>query len=320
MKSSEHELLLPPVEEENICLSLSVNAVSKYWSIDLPLQEAIEIAQKYSNVNGSILIEGIELAERHGLGSLILHSSISELKKIINMGIPPIVILPGIQDTIQHASVISGYDDKEKTIIHYIPQQHKEDEFQIGVIPEKKFDSLWAEDGRLMIILAPIDILSELKIGDKKSEKSNRLCFVSERLNIQRKPDEAVQSLKNAIELDNKNSTAFALLGGILNEQSSPECVKYYEKSIAINDRCYLAYRGLGNYYLKNKQHDNAEQYYTKAIQINPTRFGPIYKNRGLARLEQKKTREARQDFENYLKHTPNAKDKQSILQAISEL
>jgi tetratricopeptide (TPR) repeat protein len=320
MKSSEHELLLPLVEEENIGLPLSVNAVSKYWSIDLPLPEAAEIAKKYSNVNGSILIEGIELAERHGLGSLILHSSLAELKKIIDMGIPPIVILPGIQDTIQHASVISGYDDSEKTIIHYIPQQHRADEFQIGVIPEKKFESLWVEDGRLMIILAPPDILSELKIGDRKSEKSNRLCFVSERLNIQRKSDEAIQSLKSAIEIDNKNSTAFALLGGILNEQGSPECVKYYEKSIAINDRCYLAYRGLGNYYLKNKQYDKAEQYYTKAIQINPTRFGPIYKNRGLARLEQKKTREARQDFENYLKHTPNAKDKQSILQALHEL
>ena len=71
---------------------------------------------------------------------------------------------------------------------------------------------------------------------------------------------------------------------------------------------------------MKNKQYDKAEQYYTKAIEINPTRFGPIYKNRGLARLEQKKTREAKQDFENYLKHAPNAKDKQSILQALREL
>jgi len=305
MKSSEHELILPPVEEENICL---------------PLSEAIEIAKKYPNVNGSILIEGIELAERHGFGSLILHSSISELKKIIDMGIPLIVILPGIHDTIQHASIISGYDDGEKTIIHYIPQQYKEDQFQIGVIPEKKFDSLWDEDRRLMIILAPLDILSEIKIGDKKLEKSNRLCFVSEQLNIQRKSDEAIQSLKKAIEIDNKNSTAFALLGGILNEQNSSECVKYYEKSIAINARCYLAYRGLGNYYLKNKQYDKAEQYYTRAIEINPTRFGPIYKNRGLARLEQKKTIETKQDFENYLKYTPNAKDKQSVLQALREL
>ena len=186
--------------------------------------------------------------------------------------------------------------------------------------PEKKFDSLWEEDGRLMIILAPLDILSEIKIGDKKLDKSNRLCFVSERLNIQLKSDEAIQSLKKAIEIDNKNSTAFALLGGILNEQNSSECIKYYEKSIAINDRCYLAYRGLGNYYLKNKQYDKAGQYYTKAIEINTTRFGPIYKNRGLVRLEQKKTIEAKQDFENYLKYTPNAKDKQSILQALREL
>lgn len=320
MKSSEHELILPLVVEENICLPLSVNAVAKYWNVNLPLSEAVEIAKKYPNVNGSILIEGIELAERHGLGSLILHSSISELKKIIDMGIPPIVILPGIHETVQHASIISGYDDMEKTIIHYIPQQDREDQFQIGVIPEKKFDSLWEEDGRLLIILAPPDILSETKIGNKEIAKSNRLCFISERLNIQRKPNEALESLKKAIEIDNENSTAFSLLGGILNEQNSQECIKYYEKSIELNNRCYLAYRGLGNYNLKNKQYGKAEQYYTKAIEIDNTRFGPIYKNRGLARLEQKKTAEARQDFESYLKHTPNAKDKQNILQALHDL
>ena len=70
-------------------------------------------------MNGSILIEGINLAERHGLSSLIIHSSIPELKQVIDMGIPPIVILPGLHDVVQHASIISGYDDKEKTIFHY---------------------------------------------------------------------------------------------------------------------------------------------------------------------------------------------------------
>ena len=43
----------------------------------------------------------------------------TELKKIIDLGIPPIVILPGIPEITQHASVITGYDDKEKTILHY---------------------------------------------------------------------------------------------------------------------------------------------------------------------------------------------------------
>jgi hypothetical protein len=109
---SEHELLLPQVTEENICLPLAISAVSKYWNVNLPISEAKEIAKKYPNVRGSILIEGIELAERHGLGSLILHSTIPELKKIIDMGIPPIVILPGLYETVQHASVISTFHNR----------------------------------------------------------------------------------------------------------------------------------------------------------------------------------------------------------------
>jgi tetratricopeptide (TPR) repeat protein len=312
---SEHELLLPLVTEENICLPLAVSTVSKYWNVNLPFAEAKEIAKKYPNVRGSILIEGIELAERHGLANLILHSSLAELKKIIDMGIPPIVILPGLFETVQHASVISGYDEKEKSIIHYMPQPD-----QIGVIPEKQFDKLWEEDGRLAILVAPTDIISSIKVENKSKEKSNRFCFVSEKLNLQNKPDDAIKILKDAINLDKTNSTALCLLGGIYNEKNSAECVQFYEQSIKQNKKCFLAYRGLGNYYLKTKQFEKAVFYYTQAIDINPTRFGPIYKNRGIAKLELKQNKEAREDLQNYLKFTPNAKDEQSILQAIKEL
>lgn len=312
---SDHELALPIVTEENICLPLAVSAVSKYWDADLPLSEAREIAKKYTNMRGSILIEGIELAERHGLGSLILNSTLSELKKVIDMGIPPIVILPGLFETVQHASVISGYDQKERSIIHYMPQPD-----QIGVIPEKQFDKLWEEDGRLMILLAPADIMSTVKVENRETEKSNRLCFVSEKLNLQSKQDDAVKTLREALEIDGTNSTALCLLGGIYNERNLQECVQYYERSIKHNKSCYLAYRGLGNYYLKAKQYDKANEYYTKAIQINPNRFGPIYKNRGIARMQLDKKKEARQDLEDYLKYSPNAKDAASIKQAITEL
>jgi len=312
---SEHELLLPQVTEENICLPLAVSAVSKYWNVNLPLSEAKEISKKYPNIRGSILIEGIDLAERHGLGSLILHSTLSELKKIIDMGIPPIVILPGLYETVQHASVLSGYDTQEKTIIHYIPQQD-----QIGAIPEKQFEKLWEQDGNLAILLAPTDVISTIRVENKSKEKSNRLCFVSEKLNLQGKTDDAIKTLKEAITLDVTNSTALCLLGGIYNEGNSPECVQLYEKSIECNKKCYLAYRGLGNYYLKTKQYDKADSYYSSAIEINSSRFGPIYKNRGLAKMSQNKNKEAKQDFENYLKYTPHAKDKESILQAIKEM
>ncbi|MDC0203014.1 hypothetical protein OAJ97_04860 [Candidatus Nitrosopelagicus sp.] len=318
---SGHELVLPPIsDDDNICLPLSVNAVAKYWNIDLPIEEANEIASKYVGMNGSILIEGINLAERHGLSSLILHSSITELKQVIDMGIPPIVILPGLHDVVQHASVISGYDDNEKTIFHYVPEQKPSEEgIQVGVIPEKRFEKLWSEDGCLMVLLGPTDIISALK-SDQNKSKSNRLCFESEKLSLQKQTKETTDSLEKAIEINPDNSTALCLLGGVLNEQNNPECVSYYEKSLEKNENCYLAYRGLGNFYLKNQQFDKSEENYTNAIKINDNRFGPIYKNRGYVRQQQNKMEQAKEDYQNYIKFTPNAKDRGTIERALNEM
>ncbi len=310
-----HTLEIPLVQEENICLPLVVSAVSKYWGVDLPLKEAAEIAKKYQNMKGSILIEGVELAERHGLSGIIVNSGLKELKKMIDIGVPPIVILPGVKDVVQHASLIVGYDETEKTIFHYIPEPEK-----IGAIPEKIFDEQWQEDDRLMILLVPQDILPDINTFDEKKVKSNRLCFDGEKLRLQGKISEAMDTLRQALEINKSNSTAMCLLAGILNDQNSSESVSYYNKTIAIHSKYYLAYRGLGNYYLKTKNYADAEKYYTLALDVDSTRFAPIYKNRGLVRYEQKKLGAAKQDFQKYLEQMPEARDRARIEQAISEL
>ena len=320
MEQEDHELLLPLVDEENICLPLPINVVSRYWNIELPMVEAIETAKKYSGFNGSVLIEGIESAERHGLTCKIIHSSLSELKKIIDSGIPPIVILPGIPEITQHASVITGYNDEEKTILHYIQKGTQEGEQQEGAIPQDIFDKEWSEEGRLMIVLAPSDVLSSIKLENESNSKSNRLCFESERLNIQKNSSESIEALKQAIELDSNNSTALHLLGSILNEQNSPDCVKFYERCLEINNRSYLTYNGLGNFYLKTNQFEKAENYYSKAIEIDPKRSAKIYKNRAYLKEKQNKNSEAKDDLKNYLKYFPRAPDRGVIEQAIREL
>jgi len=312
---STHTLEIPLVQEENICLPLVVSAVSKYWGVDLPLKEATEIAKKYSRMKGSILIEGVELAERHGLSVIISNSSLKELKKMIDIGVPPIVILPGIKDVVQHASLIVGYDEIERTIFHYIPEPEK-----IGAIPEKRFDEQWQEDDRLMLLIIPQDILSDVNTFDEKKIRSNRLCFDGEKLRLQGKTDEAITTLKRALEINKLNSTAMCLLAGILNDQNSSEALDYYKKTIELNSKYYLAYRGLGNYYLKAKDFQNAEKYYTMAIEVDSLRFAPIYKNRGLARFEQKKSTTAKEDFNKYVEQMPEAYDKISIEQAISQM
>ena len=129
----------------------------------------------------------------------------------------------------------------------------------------------------------------------------------------------ATKSLIEAIKLNQNNSTAFLLLAGIQNEQNDNDCVSNYQESLKINNRCYLAYRGLGNFYLKTKQYEESENYYSKAIEINNNRFGPIYKNRAIVRQQQNKMSKAKEDFERYLKFTPNAKDRGLIEQALKE-
>ena len=320
MEQEDHQLLLPLVEEENICLPLPINVVSRYWNIELPMAEAVESAKKYSDFNGSIMIEGIELAERHGLSSKIVHSSLSELKTIIDAGIPPIVILPGIPEITQHASVITGYNEEEKTILHYIQKGNQEGEQQEGAIPQDVFDREWSEEGRLLIIMAPSDTLSGIVLENNSQDKSNRLCFNSEKFNILKNTNEALAALKEAIELDSNNSTALHLYGSMLNQQNSLDCVSFYERSLKINNKSYLTFNGLGNFYLKTNQFEKAENSYSKAIEINPKRSAKIYKNRAYLLEKQNKNSDAKEDLKSYLKYFPKAPDRGIIEQAIREI
>lgn len=282
--------------------------------------EAEEAAKQYPENSGSILIEGIELAERNGLACKIVHSSISELKKIIDIGIPPIVILPGIPEITQHASVISGYDENEKTILHYVQKGTHEGEQQEGVIPQEIFDKEWSEDGRLLIILAPHEIISSAQIENSSDEESNRLCLLSEKFNAQKNPSKALDYLQKAIKMNQNNTTALNLLGGIFNSQNSDKCVKYYTKSFELNPKYYLSYNGLGNFYLKSNQLEKAESCYNKAIEINPRRSAKIFKNRAYIREKQNKNSGAKEDLKTYLKLFPKAPDRGVIEHAIREL
>lgn len=320
MEEENHELLLPLVQEENICLPLPINVVSKYWNIDLPMVEAAETSKQYSGFNGSVLIEGIESAERHGLSCKILRSSLQELKKIIDTGIPPIVILPGIPEITQHASVITGFNEEEKTIFHYVQQGTTKGEQQEGVIPQDVFDKEWSEEGRMLIVLAPNDVISSVSFENENSNQSNRLCFDSERNMILKNQEEALSLLKKAIELDSKNSNAFYQLAALLNEQNSSECVRYYEECLKINNRSYLSFNGLGNFHLKTNQFEKATDFYSKAIEIDSKRSAKIYKNRAYLYDKLGKSSDAKTDLQNYLKYFPKAPDRGIIEQAIREL
>lgn len=302
-------------KEDEICLPLALNVILTYWGEYNLVKEAKERARKYNDANGSIFIEGFEIAENRGYLVSIFRGNIQWLKKKIDQGIPSIVIMPGLKDTIQHATVISGYDPEENRIITYVPQPDT-----VGSIPEKKFTELWEQDGSLTITIIPKDMKD---INDKESpntDQSYRMCFEAERLLLTGKTKEAIEKLKSAADTNNGNELALDMLGSVYNELKSDEAKNYFEASIKVNPKFYLSYRGIGNYYLRKEEYSLAEKSYSSAISINPNRFGPIYKNRGIVRLKLDNKKGAISDLNMYLDQCPQANDKNNIELALKDL
>jgi Tfp pilus assembly protein PilF len=316
---NEHTLILPLVENktDHVCLPLAINVILNYWGEYDFEQEAEQRSKKYNEFKGSIFIEGIEIAENHGFLTHIFKNDLLGLKKKIDQGIPSIVIMPGLKETIQHATVVTGYDPNENRIITYVPEPDT-----VGSIPEKKFLDLWEQDGSISITIIPKD-MKEINSNDHSAanpDLSYRMCFEAERLLLSGNQNKAVEKIKKAIELNRSNEFGMDMLGSIYNELKSNEAKDYFEQSIKLNPKFYLAYRGIGNYYLRKEQYDQAEKYYSIAISINPTRFGSIYKNRGIARLKLDDNKGAKSDLISYLDKCPQAHDKNNIELAIKEL
>jgi len=308
----EHFITLPLVSknEDNADLPLVMNVVIKYWGEDIspPISGA-------ASDRGVTMIHGIELAETLGFESYIYKSSMKDLKKRIDQGIPPIVVMPGIQATVQHAMVVSGYDSEERRILTYVPEPDT-----VGAIPESKFEQDWEQDDMTAIIMIPSDMKELLKNEELKFAKSNRICFEAEELRQHGKINEATERLQRAVEIDPENSQAWVLLAGVYNETNSDKAIRCYENAIKLNPKSYLAYRGLGNYYLKKKDYSLADAYYGKAIDINSFRFAPIYKNRAVARMQIGNNQGAKEDLIKYLEQMPTAQDRKSIEEALVEL
>jgi len=308
----EHFITLPLVSknEDNADLPLVMNVVIKYWGEDIspPISGA-------ASDRGVTMIHGIELAETLGFESYIYKSSMKDLKKRIDQGIPPIVVMPGIQATVQHAMVVSGYDSEERRILTYVPEPDT-----VGAIPESKFEQDWEQDDMTAIIMIPSDMKELLKNEELKFAKSNRICFEAEELRQHGKINEATERLQRAVEIDPENSQAWVLLAGVYNETNSDKAIPCYENAIKLNPKSYLAYRGLGNYYLKKKDYSLADAYYGKAIDINSFRFAPIYKNRAVARMQIGNNQGAKEDLIKYLEQMPTAQDRKSIEEALVEL
>ena len=305
-----HDLNLPLIEQGNSSLPLVITVVLQYWG-----EDTLYLEKNNNQNNSDNIIDGLEVAEKKHYSSYIYKSSIKDLKKRIDQGIPPIVIFPGLYHLTQHALLISGYDDNEKRISSYIPQPDT-----IGSIPETKFLSEWTQEDNIAIMIIPEDMKNLFSEDLLYRTKAYKLCFDAEKDFSNGNIESAIKKVTQSINMDKKNAFAWSLLGSCYSEINNSECINCFNQSIKLNSNYFLAFKGMGNFYLKLKDYHNAEKYYSQAIVVNPNRYGPIYKNRALSRLQMNEMQKAKQDLILYLEKTPNAQDKYQVTEALKSL
>ncbi|KAA2278897.1 MAG: tetratricopeptide repeat protein [Candidatus Nitrosocosmicus sp.] len=307
--------LVNKTEDINV-YPLVLNVLTRFWGEEPPIGVIESRSKLYKDFGGSIIMEGLNIAsEQFKFSFKIYKGTISELKLRINQGLPLIVILPGIGNLMQFATIVNGYDEDERRFITYIPEPDS-----IGAIPEEKFISEWIQDDCLTILVYPEEVKDILKNSKFQFEDSNKRTYQAELLKIQGKSQEAFDLLQKTLDEipdAKENPQLLLLLAGILNEQDNVQCVDYYEKIIEINPNFYLAHRGLGNYYLKKGNYELSKKHYLEALRINPSRYGPIYKNLGLDYMYLGDDASAKESFKQYIKHVPDASDKTNIVNFI---
>lgn len=308
MQSVSNNLNLPLIEGDTK-LPLVISVVLKYWGEENFLAESSRFKTLIS------VYDSLKIAEKNDFCYYIYKGSLIDIKKRIDQGIPPIVIFPGLYDLTQHAMLISGYDKEEKRIMTYIPKPNTE-----GFIPESKFESEWEQEDNITIILLPNDMKNIVKRNTLHCLDSNMICFEAENDFLIGNIDLAIEKLNKSLVNDHENAHAWSILGSCYSEKNISQAVICFNKAISINPRYYLAFRGLGNYYLKNRDYENSEKYYSSAIEIDPNRYGPIYKNRAFVRLNQNKNKLAKEDLILYLQKSPDASDKNQVQETINNL
>lgn len=110
------------------------------------------------------------------------------------------------------------------------------------------------------------------EIGDIDRGSPQAWCAIGNSFSLQRDHDQALKCFKRATQLNPKFAYAFTLQGHehVANEEYD-KGLAAYRAAIAVDNRHYNAWYGLGKVFEKQGKYSFAEQHYRTAALINPT-------------------------------------------------
>ncbi|MFN3946814.1 MAG: C39 family peptidase, partial [Aquificaceae bacterium] len=131
-------------QKDNFCGPASLSAVLAYYGINIP-QEIIADKVYHPKLKGALITDLENYARSLGLRAETKKASLEDLKKLIDQGIPAIVLvdLGRFFISVPHYMVVVGYQG-DSFILHTGYEEGK-------VIKAKELDRIWERMGRVTL-------------------------------------------------------------------------------------------------------------------------------------------------------------------------
>jgi len=117
--------------------------------------------------------------------------------------------------------------------------------------------------------------------------------------------EKAIQHFYNAIDINPSLEDAYLQLGLIFQQRKDSTAITYYRNVLKINPKNKLALFGLGSYYQKTEQWNEAIKAYTHLLQTHPT-YADAYYNIGFVHIKLGLYDVASNDFSQAISFNPN--------------
>ena len=133
--------------------------------------------------------------------------------------------------------------------------------------------------------------------------------------------NQEIQILQDAVKQDPENVVAWTKLGNLMMDSSRfLEAIDAYEKALKLNPKNVDIRVDMGTCYRRIGRPDRAAEEFRKAITINP-RHPYAHRNLGVVlAFDLNDKKQAINEFEEYIKLSPDTPDSQQIRNLVNEL
>ncbi len=129
--------------------------------------------------------------------------------------------------------------------------------------------------------------------------------FAGEESGEEEDRDHASAQFNTAIELDPRNSEAYAGLGWVELQAGEPgKAREYFDQALQVNSQDLIALRGIAWLYWEQEEYDLALDYYDQVLAIDPTNQKALY-NRAYVNMDLQEYASAAADFERLVEIDP---------------